>query len=314
VRRTILAGLAVAGLAAAAASLALKGSLSSIPPSEALSASDAPVETPVETPAESRLSELPPRTALGEPRGGLFSVPAPAALRARGPKPVGQAPEPPGNPTPPAVPYRFAGTVVHGGQSKIVLEKGGAMLFVQPGEILEGAYRVESMSADELVLQYLPLGVHERLSLAAAQAPDASAGSGPRAARLRWEGPQRVKAGGTFDVTLSLASPEALRASPLQLAFDAKVLEPVAVRGGGFFGPGGSFGYRVNPEGSIIVTASGTGESGAAGELVTVTFKPLQAAAATEIRISTVGLQGLTGIPVPVEPLSVYRTSIAPES
>jgi hypothetical protein len=116
----------------------------------------------------------------------------------------------------------------------------------------------------------------------------------------------------TFDVTLELTSPEPLRASPLQIGFDAKVLEPVAVEGGGFFGPGGSFGYRVNPEGSIIITASGAGEAGAAGNLVTVTFKPLQPAASTEVNISTVALQGLTGTPVPVETASAYRTSISP--
>jgi len=53
-------------------------------------------------------------------------------------------------------------------------------------------------------------------------------------------------------VALKLTSDQPVRASPLQLSFDAKLLEAVAVRPGGFFSDG-SFTYRVNPGGSIFV-------------------------------------------------------------
>src|SRR2546422_308525 len=73
---------------------------------------------------------------------------------------------------------------------------------------------------------------------APAAAPSAAGATAPGPASLRWEGPQRVSAGTTFDVALKLTSAEAVRAAPLQLQYDAKVLEPVAVRAGGFFSDG----------------------------------------------------------------------------
>ena len=68
--------------------------------------------------------------------------------------------------------------------------------------------------------------------------------SGP--AQLRWLGPENVAAGRPFEVVLKLTSAEPVGSLPLELSYDAKLLEPVAVRAGAFFA-GGKFSYRVAP-------------------------------------------------------------------
>jgi hypothetical protein len=260
---------------------------------------------------DARFAALPARAPLGRPRGEIFSAP-PAP---RPPAPVVQPAAP--APSAPPMPYRVAGTVTHDGVSKVVLAKGDAILPVEKGDTLEGGYRVEAIGADEITLVYTPLGVRERLTLAASPGRDIPAGTtaaagGSRTAQLRWEGPERVQAGNAFNVTLKVTSDEPLRASPLQVSFDAQLLEAVAVRPGKFFGADASFSYRVNPSGSIFIGASGSGAVAADAELIILTFKPIRPAAAAEVKISSLQLQGAVGKPIAVEPVSAYRTSITP--
>jgi hypothetical protein len=261
--------------------------------------------------SDARFAALPARAPLGELRGALFAAPA-------APKPAVAAPPPPAQPSAPPMPYRVAGRVMHDGITKVVLAKGDLVLPVEQGETLEGGYRVDAIGADEITLVYLPLGIRERLPVAASisgEAPagtPAGAGGSPRPAQLRWEGPERVQAGNAFNVTLKVTSDEPLRASPLQVTFDAQVLEAVAVRPGKFFGADSSFNYRVNPQGSIFVGASGQGSVAADAELVILTFKPIRPAASTEVKISSLVLQGAIGKSIVVEPVSAYRTSITP--
>jgi hypothetical protein len=226
------------------------------------------------------------------------------------------------------MPYRVAGTVMHDGVSKVVLVNGNAVVAVQAGEALEGGYRVEAIGPDEIVLLYLPLGVRERLSMIstagvdapagpparslAASSETASAGAGSRPAQVRWEGPERVQAGNNFDLTLKVTSEEPLRASPLQVSFDAQVLKVVAVRPGKFFGGGALFSYRINPGGSIFVGASGSGSIASDAELVIFTFRPIRPDATAEVKISSLQLHDAVGKSIAVEPIPAYRTSIAP--
>lgn len=215
------------------------------------------------------------------------------------------------------MPYRVAGIVEHDGVAKIVLAKGDAVLAVEEGETLDGGYRVEAIGADEITLLYVPLGIRERLPLAASAARDVPAGAtaaagGSQLAQVRWEGPERVQAGSSFNVTLKVTSHEPLRASPLQVSYDAQLLEAVAVRPGNFYGSNGFFSYRVGPPGSIFVGASGAGSVASDAELVILTFKPIRPAAAAEVKISSLQLQGAVGKSIAVEPVSAYRTSITP--
>jgi len=243
------------------------------------------------------------RAPLGEPRGNPFAAPAAPAPAA----PAAAALSVPAAPTPPPMPYRFAGRVVREGKSQLLLARENDVLPVQEGDMLEGAYRVESIGAEDITLLYLPLGVRQRLS--------ASAGAlGSRLAQVRWQGPERVKAGEPFTVVLRVTSEEPLRVSPLEVSFDAELLEPVSVRAGKLFVEG--FAYRTGSDGTIVVGPSGrprdAGQVAADAELVVFVFKPLRAAAAAELKLTSLVLQGATGKPIPAEPPGAYRAAITP--
>ena len=259
---------------------------------------------------------LPSRDGLNRPRGELFASNAPPVR----PAPKKAAPEIVEAPAPvaPPMPYRVAGQVVHDGPARVVLARDDRVFFVREGDVLEGGYRVESIKSDAVTLVYVPLDMRQTLAVASALdvAPAAAtAAAGPkqvpvadgRPARLRWEGPTQVQAGSEFEVALKITSDKAVRGSPLQLSYDAKSLEPVAVRAGEFFAEG-SFTYRVNPSGSIFVGAFGKGEVPDDAEFVVVTFKPIRAGA-TELRLSSLVLQGAGGALVHA-PLAAFRTSI----
>jgi hypothetical protein len=142
---------------------------------------------------------------------------------------------------------------------------------------------------------------------AAAATPAVQGATAP--AQLRWEGPARVQAGTTFNVALKVTSEEALRATPLQLSFDAALLEPVAVRAGRYFADG-TFNYRVVPSGSIFVGASGKGSSANDAELVIVSFKPIRSGTTAEVKLSSVLLQGAAGRPIAHDQPAAFRTTI----
>jgi len=310
-KKRILGLLVVAGAGVAAASLLL--------PERLQPDSAQPAKAEVRSASsDGRFAALPSRDAIGKPRGELFGfrswAPSRPVVRA-GPAAA------PAAPTPPPMPYRIAGQVVHDGTARVVLARDDRVLTVREGEMLDDNYRVESIKADGVTLVYLPLGVREQLPVTAAlkldtpavatasAAPEtSSAAGGSRPAQLRWEGPERVQAGNNFNVALKLTSDQPVRASPLQLSFDAKLLEAVAVRPGGFFSDG-KFTYRVNPGGSIFVGASGTGGAAADAEFLIVTFRPIRSGAA-ELKLSSLVLQGAAGRAIAHEPPAAFRTAI----
>lgn len=273
--------------------------------------------------AEAPPAALPERATIGKPRGEVFAQrswapppPRPAAAKATVPEPA-SAPPPP-----PAMPYRVAGKIVYEGGAHVVLAKGDRILWVSEGETLADGYRVDAITPDRVTLTYLPLGVAQHIAVVsnleseapvrttavAAAAPNTGAKeAGP--AHLRFEGPGQVSAGKPFNVVLKVTSKEAVRASPLQLSFDAKLLEPVNVRAGGFFA-GGNFSYRVGPAGSIFVGASGKGAVPADAEFVVVTFKPIQPGSTAELKLSSLILQGAAGRAIVHDQPAAFRTSI----
>jgi hypothetical protein len=256
--------------------------------------------------SDGRLAALPSRDAIGKPRGELFGFRswAPSRPAARAAQVAAPAA------APPPMPYRIAGQVVHDGTARVVLARDDRVLTVREGEMLDDDYRVESIRADGVTLVYVPLGVREQLPVTAAMTLDTPqvAAAESRPAQLRWEGPERVQAGSNFNVALKLTSDQPVRASPLQLSYDAKLLEAVAVRPGGFFSDG-RFTYRVNPGGSIFVGASGTGGAAADAEFLIVTFRPIRSGAA-ELKLSSVVLQGAAGRAIAHEPPAAFRTAI----
>jgi hypothetical protein len=302
-RRRLVIGLAVAlALAAGARWLPLRALFSD---SESAAAGRSPQG---EAAAE---GALPAREPLAAPRGALFAAPPP-------PKAAAAAAAAEIKPTAPPVPYRVAGTIVQDGATKVVLARGERLLVIDEGDTLEGGYHVDKVGGDEVTLVYMALGTRERLRVAtaAAEAPlpsaPAAAGGSLPPGRLRWEGPEQVKAGTPFNLALKLTSNEPLQATPLQLEYDAQALEAVAVRPGKFFGPDASFSYRINPSGSIVVRPVGPAAAAADAELIIVTFKPVRAAPAAEVRIVALQLQRAAGAPIPAEPLAAFRTAIIP--
>jgi len=311
-RNRLLGLLVIAGAAAAAVNLAPP---SSSPEPEA---ARVPSRESGEASAPGPLAALPERETMGKRRGEAFAARSwtPPPSRAPTAAPVA-APVP----VPPPVPYRVAGQVVRGDGAHVVLAKGDAVLAVREGDTLDGGYRVESIAEDRVTLHYLPLDVRHNLAVVstlgldarpartALTAPEAGAAPAGRPAQLRWEGPKEVRAGDTFNVALKVTSTQPVRASPLQLGFDAKLLEPVDVRAGGFFADG-MFSYRVNRAGSIFVGASGKGAVATDAEILVVTFRPIRSGATAELTVSSLLLQGAAGRAIAHDRPAAFRTTI----
>jgi hypothetical protein len=264
------------------------------------------------------IDELPSREAIGQRRGELFGSRSWAPPPKPQPKPR-LVEAPPAAPQPPPMPYRVAGRVVHDGVAHVVLAKGDRVLTVREGDTLDDGYRVDDISPKAVTLVYLPLNVPQELPVtvaiedpptrvAAAPASGAKPAADGRPAQLRLEGPARIRAGDPFTVALKVTSDQPVRSAPVQLSFDAALLEAVDVRRGGFFADG-MFSFRINPSGSIFIGAAGKGAVPADAEFFVVTFKPVKIGAA-ELKLSSVLLQGMAGRAIAHDQPASLRTSI----
>jgi hypothetical protein len=320
VRKKIILGGLVLAIAATAAVLLQER----FAPSGTAPQASAPAAVPASgaKPAPGPFAALPSRETMGRPAGEPFGS------HVRTPPPSRAAPAPaPVAPSAPPMPYRVAGLMVQDGVAQVVLAKGDRVLTVREGETLDDGYRVEAIKPDGVTLVYLPMNARETLPLVsvlgidapparavAQSSPQAPANAGvaqagdARPAQLRFEGPEKVVAGSNFNVALKVTSEQPVRASPLQLSYDAKLLEPVGVRAGDFFA-GGSFSYRINPSGSISVGALGSGEVASDAEFLVVTFRPIRAGT-TELKLSSVLLQGATGRAIVHAQPASFRTAI----
>lgn len=146
--------------AAAAGALALEPSpRTSVAPTQ-----PAPVVT--ESSASRLPSGLPARQSLSGDRTDVFAAARWAQARVvPKPKPVVQESASAGVSAPP-VPYRFVGTVKHGGEVVYALAKGDSVFPIHPGDTLEGPYRVEQITPHMVTLIYLPLEERTMLVLA----------------------------------------------------------------------------------------------------------------------------------------------------
>ena len=142
----------------------------------------------------------------------------------------------------------------------------------------------------------------------------ADPGASSKPAQLLWEGPQQVRIGTRFEVSLRVTSGQPLQASPMQLRFDPAFLEFVAARPGKFFGGGNpNFSYRANPDGSIFVGASSQNPVPVSdGELLVLIFRPVKSAPVAELSVSSLSLQGPAGRPIAVSQLEAFKTAISP--
>jgi type IV pilus biogenesis protein PilP len=88
---------------------------------------------------------------------------------------VFQLPEPPRSAetvmkaTAPPLPFTFFGRVVDSGETRVFLSRGDMTYTVAVGDKLDGGYRVEKITANAVVLRYLPMNVTQTLDIGAIQ-------------------------------------------------------------------------------------------------------------------------------------------------
>lgn len=81
------------------------------------------------------------------------------------PPPKELAPPPPPPPTAPPIPFNFVGLLQDQAKPTAFLAQDDKLLLVSAGDTLDGAYRIESVSASEIVLTYLPLNQRQSISI-----------------------------------------------------------------------------------------------------------------------------------------------------
>jgi hypothetical protein len=309
-KKTFIGALAVAAVASLSAN-----PFATVPVRNVVAAAPQPQAQLVHTATNPLITTLPVRQALGAPQGELFAAPPP-------PKPRRAAVAAPAEPpAAPPMPYRVAGQLIHDGKAGVVLAKGDRVFMVEQGDVVEGDYRVESIEATRVTLVYLPLNTTQHLAtnltipgreattIAKAPTPSLQSYGDLPPAQLRWEGPERVQAGSPFQLVLKLNSAQPVHASPVQLTYDPKVLEPVAVNAGELF-THGAFSYRLGPNGSIFIAAPGGGALIDEADFLVLTFKPTQAGTGVEVTLSSAELKGFAGQSITYEPPAAFRTTV----
>ncbi|KVD54459.1 hypothetical protein WI85_09290 [Burkholderia ubonensis] len=129
----------------------------------ASAASGAQVDTP--TPAATPREKL---AALRAPVS-VESANDPFAASSWLPPPPVEAPLPtarPAPPTAPPVPFTYVGELdAKADKPQVFLSNGDQLLIVSPGDVIDGQYRVDSVSASNVVLTYLPLNQTQVVSI-----------------------------------------------------------------------------------------------------------------------------------------------------
>jgi hypothetical protein len=92
---------------------------------------------------------------------------------------VAAAPVPPPVPRAPALPFTYVGRWEENGQTIIYLLENGQVFPVRGPGPLDERYAVQSVSADALVLKYLPIGEEQTLALVRAAGGGSAAGGTP---------------------------------------------------------------------------------------------------------------------------------------
>ncbi|KVN22627.1 hypothetical protein WJ63_00275 [Burkholderia pyrrocinia] len=142
------------------------------PPSQAASAASAstaaaapraPADTPA--PAATQRDKL---AALRAPVS-VESANDPFTASSWLPPPVEVPPPPvarPAPPTAPPMPFTYVGELdAKAEKPQVFLSNGDQLLIVSPGDVIDGQYRVDSVSASNVVLTYLPLNQMQVVSI-----------------------------------------------------------------------------------------------------------------------------------------------------
>lgn len=106
-----------------------------------------------------------PRSESDEPRRSVFAGdPAPMEPTAVH-EPVEPVDLPVAEIEPPAIPFIFRGRYADANRDILFLESQGRLIFAQKGDLIEDAYRLESVSLETARLRYLPMNHVHTLDL-----------------------------------------------------------------------------------------------------------------------------------------------------
>jgi general secretion pathway protein D len=120
--------------------------------------------------------------------------------------------------------------------------------------------------------------------------PDGST-KAPSMIGLNWQGPQQIKVGDQFKLTLKMKTDGGVRSLPMQLGYDPSVLQVMEITEGPFFKQNDattSISKNIDANtGKMFVTVVRSGNDGAIGEgdVVTIAFRALAAKPTTEIKV-----------------------------
>jgi hypothetical protein len=91
-----------------------------------------------------------PKALADAPAAAPPALPAPAS-----------APAPP--PVAPPLPFRFLGRYGDGQVQSVMLVKGERLYLARPGDTIDGAYRIDAVTAQSVELTYLPMQLKQSL-------------------------------------------------------------------------------------------------------------------------------------------------------
>jgi hypothetical protein len=106
-----------------------------------------------------KLSQRPVARKFGEMFHARSWQPPPPPVSARAPE----------RPSAPPLPFQFFGRLVDNGTTVVFLNRQDDIYAVKAGDTIGGAYRVEEISASEVVLTYLPLRQRQTLQIGTLQ-------------------------------------------------------------------------------------------------------------------------------------------------
>lgn len=82
------------------------------------------------------------------------------------PPPAGPPPPPP-PPTAPPIPFTFIGKALGDGRWEVFVAQGERVHAVHAGDVVDGAWRVDTVAPPVMTLTYLPLGQQQQLNIGA---------------------------------------------------------------------------------------------------------------------------------------------------
>ncbi|AOJ63221.1 hypothetical protein WJ32_12625 [Burkholderia ubonensis] len=148
------------------------------PPSQALGQAASAASASAAAAVPRALADTPTPAPAPTPRDQLAALRAPVSVESANdpftasswqPPPPVEAPPPiarPAPPTAPPVPFTYVGELdAKADKPQVFLSNGEQLLIVSPGDVIDGQYRVDSVSASNVVLTYLPLNQTQVVSI-----------------------------------------------------------------------------------------------------------------------------------------------------